>query len=240
MKELKRTQRLLIAGIVFFALIVVGLLSFKKPFLEYKMNAKEALSLVGNTEKMVSVKDLNIGGFQLIDVRNQFEYAKGHIDDATNIYAPDLFKPFSIKYLKQLKKEGKKIVLYGKDIQEASDPWIILSQLDFNNLYYLKEGYDGYQLFQANKSLANWRQPEEPALDFAKFFVDAQKAMEASYAKARAKRDKELGIARVKHAEAIQSAAQENAAERAAPAAVKAKVKVVKIRKKKKKRIGGC
>ncbi len=173
MKELKQTNKIFIAGIVFFSLILLGVLTAKKPVLPYKITAKEALKLVGDTSKMVSIKNIPSNA-QWIDVRNQYEFAKGHIEKATNVYAADLFEPFSIRYFEQLKKEGKKVILYGQDINEASDPWLILSQLGFDNIYYLKEGFDGYQ---NKKNLAHFRNPEQPALDYARFFVEARKKM---------------------------------------------------------------
>lgn len=177
MKELKQTNKIFIAGIVFFSLILIGVLTMKKPSIPYQMTAEEAIKLIGNKDKMVSINQLSKGGYQLIDIRNQFDYANGHIDNATNIYAADLFEPFSIRFFKQLKKDGKKVLLYGNDIHEASDPWMILSQLGFDNISYLKEGYHGYQLLQAKKSLTTLREPEKPALDYAKFFVEARKKM---------------------------------------------------------------
>jgi len=178
MKELKQTNKIFFAGMVFFTLILLGILTTKKPRLPYQITAKEAIALIADTTKLISLKNLNNNSsYTWIDVRNQFQYANGHIEDATNIYAPDLFEPFSIRYLKQLKKDKKKIILYGKDIHEASSPWMILAQLGFNNVYYLKEGFEGYQLLQAQKSLTSLQEPEQPALDYAKFFIEARKKM---------------------------------------------------------------
>lgn len=175
MKELKKTQRIFTAGIVFFAAILIGVLTYTKPKLVYSIDSKEALKLIGKSDKMISIKDATSGSYKWVDVRNQFEYANGHIGEATNIYSADLFLPFSMRYFKQLKKEGHKVILYGQDIHEASNPWLILSQMGFDNIYYLKEGYQGYQMFAKKKSLKGIHEPEKPDLDYAKFFVEARK-----------------------------------------------------------------
>ena len=151
MKELKQTRRIFIAGLLFAAIIIIGVLTMSKPSLSYEMSSKEALLLIGDDSKMISVSEAVSNDYQWVDIRNQFDFANGHVAQAHNIYAPDLFEPFSILYLKKVKADGKKILIYGKDIYEASDSWMILSQLGFDNVFYLKEGFDGYELFKSKK-----------------------------------------------------------------------------------------
>ena len=253
MKELKQTNKIFIAGIVFMVILLVGLLTFRKPSLPYQMTDKEAIKLIGDTTKMLSVKNLDAGHYQWIDVRNQFEYANGHIDNATNIYSADLFEPFSIRYFKQLQKDGKKVILYGKDIHEASNPWMILAQLGFDNIFYLKEGYDGYQAFQSKETFA-FREPEQPALNYGQFFVDAREKMKAEVAawlaaETAAKKKAEVAgraaIAKKAAAAAaanliIKDAPKAPTSPNAEPGPVRKRKRVVKIRKKKKRKAGGC
>ena len=81
----------------------------------------------------------------LIDIRDKFEFGRGHIDGAENISAITLINQDNIKRLKKTVEEGRTIVIYGNDQLEANGPWMVFRQLGFDNVKVLLGGYNFYK-----------------------------------------------------------------------------------------------
>lgn len=114
----------------------------------------------------------------LVDVRSQFDFAKGHLPDAKNIYKVNLMDDSNMDFFLALKKTNKKAILYGGSASEANVPFMILKQMGIENISYLAVGYDDLKAgnwteITANKSNFN---DETAVVDFAKFISDANKS----------------------------------------------------------------
>lgn len=114
----------------------------------------------------------------LVDVRSQFDFAKGHLPDAKNIYKVNLINDENMDFFLALKETNKKAILYGSSASEANVPFMILKQMGIENIGYLAVGYDDLKAgnwaeIAANKSNFN---DENAVVDFAKFISDANKS----------------------------------------------------------------
>ena len=112
-----------------------------------------------------------------VDVRSQFDFAKGHFPDAKNIYKVNLMNDSTMDFFLALKETNKKAILYGSSASEANVPFMILKQMGVENIRYLAVGYDDLKAgnwaeIVANKSNFN---DETAVVDFAKFISDANK-----------------------------------------------------------------
>jgi rhodanese-related sulfurtransferase len=114
----------------------------------------------------------------LVDVRSQFDFAKGHLPEAKNIYKVNLMDDSNMDFFLALKETNKKAILYGSSASEANVPFMILKQMGIENISYLAVGYDdlkaeNWDEMAKNKSNFN---DETAVVDFAKFISDANKS----------------------------------------------------------------
>jgi rhodanese-related sulfurtransferase len=114
----------------------------------------------------------------LVDVRNQFDFAKGHLPDAKNIYRVNLMNDENMGFFTALKENNKKAILYGSSASEANVPFMILKQMGVENISYLAVGYDDLKDGNWNEIAANPAKynDETAVVDFAKFISDANKS----------------------------------------------------------------
>ena len=114
----------------------------------------------------------------LVDVRSQFEFAKGHLPEAKNIYKVNLMDDANMDFFKTLKGNNKKAILYGSSASEANVPFMILKQMGIENISYLAVGYDDLKTGNWTEIAANPTKfnDETAVVDFAKFISDANKS----------------------------------------------------------------
>ena len=114
----------------------------------------------------------------LVDVRSQFEFAKGHLPEAKNIYKVNLMDDANMDFFKTLKGNNKKAILYGSSASEANVPFMILKQMGIENISYLAVGYDDLKAGNWTEIAANTSNfnDETAVVDFAKFISDANKS----------------------------------------------------------------
>ncbi len=149
-------KKTIIALSVFIVVIVIGLSSISGPRLEYKLSPAETIELITWEEGYVYPYELEdiLGGVVdtviLIDIRNNFDFSRGHIPGAENISAIELLNEENISRLKKLKKEGMCVMIYGDSQLHANGPWMIYRQLGFNNVKLLLGGYDYYAQWKDN------------------------------------------------------------------------------------------
>ncbi|WP_456421251.1 rhodanese-like domain-containing protein [Lutibacter sp.] len=169
MKELEKTKRISISAILFILIIFIGVLSFKRPKNVFKNDKNISLNHIIKQDYILQIKDLDSINSTLIDIRSPYEYNKGYIKNAINIYVPDLLEPKQLSYIKQLDKENKIIVLYGKNPEEANGAWLLLTQLGLKNIKVLcaKLNYKNDKLIVEGYPL------EKPALNYAEFMKKA-------------------------------------------------------------------
>ena len=177
MMNQNKVFNLIIAGlfIVFFAIIILLICKPKSRYSfvltpeetsELIVSQKDFILPVQLAKKMV-VKDNNL---VVVDIRNQFEYIKGHIPGAKNIYKADILEKDNYKYFEKLRKENKTVVFYGSDVVEANVPYMILKQVGIDNVKVLNGGYSDFedakveeiaQLGELNVGI------DEPAMEFS-------------------------------------------------------------------------
>jgi|JI8StandDraft_1071087.scaffolds.fasta_scaffold06191_4 rhodanese-related sulfurtransferase len=182
MIELTKTNRITFGVIIVLVILLLGFL-FLKP-----------VKYAFNTTLDKEIADLKVADYQIspqalaqallkkdasmvcVDVRSPFEFAKGHLPEAQNIYKVNLFTDDQIEFFKDLKKGNKTAVLYGGSASEANVPFMILKQMGIDNVKYLTVGYEVMKSGNWTEIAANTTQynDETPVVDFAKFISDAQ------------------------------------------------------------------
>ena len=137
MKELEKTKRISIAAVLFILAVIIGLLTYKRPKHTYAVNTKNTLEKLTGENYLLTLNELNNPDYVLVDIRNQHEFDKGHLENAINIYAAEILSDDNSKVFKNLKESNKTAVLYGNDPQEANAPFLILYQLGYDNIKLL-------------------------------------------------------------------------------------------------------
>ncbi|NOU48606.1 MAG: rhodanese-like domain-containing protein [Bacteroidales bacterium] len=147
MNELNKTLRLTIAVVAIALVFVIGLLTFQKPEVEYKLTPDVALSHLTDVNLMVNVEQAqeiirqNDANMIFIDVRNPISFGRDHIEKAINIPLRELLDKSSLKLLRSLNEKGKTMVIYGETPQQASGAWMMLQQTGFQNTKMLNGSY---------------------------------------------------------------------------------------------------
>lgn len=176
MKELEKTKRISIAAVLSILLILIALLNYKKPSFLYAQNTSTTLMKMDTTDYLVSPQGLENESYVLVDVRNPFDYEKGHLPDAINIYAPELLSKDYTAQLNEYLQEGKIILLYGKDPNETLPAFMMLCQLDMGPVKILEsENY-----FEKDKLITTYTEVEKPSPDITGFIETSVKKVNES------------------------------------------------------------
>ena len=148
MKELEKTKRISIAATLFILVVLIGVLSYKRPKNLYSFNTVETLEKIGSEALFVSLNDITNPDYNLIDVRKNYDYDRGHLENAININSSAILDDESINVFKELQDTNKTVVLYAKNPEEAIAPYMILYQLGYTNLKVLpiENSYDQNKL----------------------------------------------------------------------------------------------
>ncbi|MEN8123770.1 MAG: rhodanese-like domain-containing protein [Bacteroidota bacterium] len=173
MKELERTKRISVSAVLFLLIVVIGVLMFEKPQYVFEKNPANTLEEVTKQNFILTLNDfksLEPSQYVLIDIRNNFEYAKGHLDGAINVSPHQVFKPESKKLLKQTKDDGKTVVLYGANADKASNAWLLLYQLGYENIKILcvETNYIDNKLSMKEVAI------EKPSVNYAEIIREAK------------------------------------------------------------------
>ncbi|MFZ2429660.1 MAG: rhodanese-like domain-containing protein [Lutibacter sp.] len=137
MKELEKTKRISIAATLFILAVIIGLLTYKRPKNIYAINTKDTLEKITSENYYITLEELKNPDYVLIDIRNQYDFEKGHLENAINIYVAEILSDENIKVFDELKESKKTAVLYGNNPQKVNAPFLILYQLGYNNLKLL-------------------------------------------------------------------------------------------------------
>ena len=136
MKELEKTKRISIAAVIAILAVIVALLTYKKPKNVYTLSPQQALESVKDNS-YVNLEDLNAESMALVDIRNNYEFEKGHIANAVNVDASTILSEESKDLFNKLTENNKTILLYGADPIEAITPMMLLKQLGYDNVKIL-------------------------------------------------------------------------------------------------------
>lgn len=149
-------KKTIITFVIFVVVIVVGLITLSGPRLKYKLTPQETIDMVAWEDDYVfpyELEDIISGAVDtiiLVDIRNNFDFSRGHIPGAENISAVALLNKENIKRLQKLKDEGMVVLIYGNNLIHANGPWMVLQQLGFSNVKALMGGYDYYAEWKDN------------------------------------------------------------------------------------------
>jgi|FLOH01.1.fsa_nt_gi rhodanese-related sulfurtransferase len=173
MKELEKTKRISISAVLFILVVIIGVLSFERPknvfikghdLLLNHITTKDYIVNTAYLDTLNSFEDISI-----IDIRSPYEFSKGHLKNAINIYTPNLLDDNEKTLLKDLESQNKTIILYGSNPDEASGSWMLLTQLGYKNIKILcaEVSYDNNKLIVADYPL------EKANINYADFMKDA-------------------------------------------------------------------
>ncbi len=137
MKELEKVKRISIASTLFILAVLIGVLTYQRPENTYAVNTKTTLENLTTDDYIISIDNINSPDIALVDIRSPYEFEKGHLENAINISTPEILKEENKEILEELKDSDKVTVLYGKDIEEANIPFLLLYQLGYDNLKLL-------------------------------------------------------------------------------------------------------
>jgi rhodanese-related sulfurtransferase len=171
MKELEKVKRISIATILFILAILIGILTFERPKNIFTYNTKTTLEKLTTTDYLISIDEIDLTTNVLIDVRSQFEFEKGHLENAINMATPEILSDENQAILNEIKDKNKTIVIYGNNAQEANIPFMMLFQLGFDDIKLLRVELDYLQ----NKLVTNNEDVEMPITNIKAFIDESRK-----------------------------------------------------------------
>ncbi len=137
MKELEKTKRISIASTLFILIIIMALLAYKRPKYLFKVNTANTLEKLINKDYIVSLNDIYNPDYVLIDIRDQFEFGKAHLENSINISSPAILDEANIAIFDKLKSDNKTVIMYGNNPNEVTAPFMFLYQLGYDNIKIL-------------------------------------------------------------------------------------------------------
>lgn len=152
--NLKKT---LVTLALFVFIIIIGLLTLSHPRLVYKLNMAQSVELALSHQGFIGQAGLDdvlnnpAQNTLLIDLRDAYQFARGHIPGAENISAVELLSKENLKRIADLDAQGIMVLLYGNNLTEANGPFMLLQQIGFKNTQVLTGGYQFYQRSESNK-----------------------------------------------------------------------------------------
>ncbi len=173
MKELERTKRISVSAVLFLLVVIIGVLTFKKPRFVFEKNTANTLEKVIKQDYILSLEDFNSldpSQYVLLDIRDHFEYSKGHLNEAINVSPHQVFKKETSQLLRPIKDEGKLVILYGENPEAANNAWMLLYQLGYENIKILSIETD----YIDNKLLTKNIVVEKPSVNYAQILRDAK------------------------------------------------------------------
>lgn len=133
MKELEKTRRLSIAAVISILALVIALVSYKRPEHIFTKNTEEALSYISNSDIFLEKENISQNHY-LIDIRNNFDFERGHIVDATNLYGPELFNEKNEPIFTALFSTEKEIALIGSNTDQTIPVFMTLYRMGIEDI----------------------------------------------------------------------------------------------------------
>jgi rhodanese-related sulfurtransferase len=180
MKELEKTKRISVAAVLTILIVAIAVLTYKRPKHNYTIDSKASLEQILKTDYLASIEAINSETDVLIDVRGIYDYNKGYLNNAVNMFGPEILNDENFEQIENFQEAGKNIIIYGANPNEALEPFMVLSQIGVKNLKMLPIAltYNQTQLVTKTVDL------EKPNGDIAAFIAESiKKAKEAAKAK---------------------------------------------------------
>lgn len=165
MEEAKKIKRISVGSGLLVLIVIIGILGYDRTENLYTIDPQNALEDLITNEYILPSDAIEQPGVVLVDIRSRYEFEKGHLNNAINIPTPVILEEENKADFDEWKEANKMVVLYGKDIEEANIPFLLLYQL----------GYDNLKLLNADNSYSQSRlitQPteiEKPVADIQGF-----------------------------------------------------------------------
>ncbi len=174
MRELEKVKRISIASTLFILAVLIGVLTYERPENLYAMNTETALENLTDTNYFISLDNLKSSDIALVDIRSPYEFEKGHLENAVNIPSPEILAEENKAIFQELKESDKITVLYGKDLEQANLPFLLLYQMGYDNLKLLSVDNEYLQ----NKLVTQHAEIEKPVADINAFIEESIKNSE--------------------------------------------------------------
>lgn len=158
---------------LFLLVIVIGFITFKKPDMIFTNNSDHTLQFIKNHAYIVPVDSISSMAqetYMLVDTRSNFEYTKGHMDDAVNIPQSQLLKKEHLDVLKKALADNKYIIVYNETPEKANNSCLALYQLGFEKIKLL--AVDAYYRDETFTIIE--KTIEKPLYDFAQTMKEAK------------------------------------------------------------------
>jgi len=110
-----------------------------------------------------------------IDIRDGYDFERGHLENAVNIPISDLLDPENKALFERCLNDSLKVVLYGNDELQANAPWMLIYELGFSNVRLLLGGYSYIdRMYLGELKEGESYEAELAAYDYAKVVNDAK------------------------------------------------------------------
>jgi 3-mercaptopyruvate sulfurtransferase SseA len=175
MKELNRTDRLTIASLIAVSILAIGLLTIKWNELRFTRSVEQSIPLINSSQEIIypedvaSIVESGDQAYLLVDLRSPSEFYKSHIGSARNIPVQNILDDKNLRLFRDLAKDSVTVVLYAGDQLQANSAWVMLKQLNLDNIKVMPGGFSYY----SNSSLDMYDLPavpeymvEEPKYDY--------------------------------------------------------------------------
>lgn len=170
MKELEKTKRISIAAVLTILVVLIAILSFKRPKFLYQETAHDTLEHITSSDNFITIDDIT-DNMVILDVRGAYEYDKGHLPNAINIGTSDILSDESMELLNNYQDNNKTIAFYGNTPDDTVTPFMLLHQLGFENLKVIaiNNSYDHNKLITTPVAI------EKSTADIKGFIIESVK-----------------------------------------------------------------
>ncbi|PCI36081.1 MAG: hypothetical protein COB60_00855 [Flavobacteriaceae bacterium] len=140
MKELEQTKKISISAILFILIIIIGILSFKKPKITYANDIHTSLSQLATNTALISLSEYtsNIEKYVLLDIRDAVAYDQGHLKKAKHMSFHNLLNEENLAFFDRAKFENKIVAIYGETPMQANEVFLLLHQIGITNIQLLE------------------------------------------------------------------------------------------------------
>lgn len=143
----KNPKRLTVAFFIFVFILIVGLITIKRPNLIYRESPYTMVETILSMSDEITPEEAQYLAESdpkcvFIDIRNPYDYIKGHLPNAVNIPLNNLINEEYLNKIDSYLQDSMTVVLYGNDQTQANGPWMILKQIGYKNVKVMLGGYN--------------------------------------------------------------------------------------------------
>lgn len=178
MKELEKTRRLSIAAVLSILALVIALVSYKRLEHVFTKTSDDALAYISQNDIFLDQNEITEDQY-LLDIRNNFDFNRGHLKNSKNVYGPELFNEKNQAIFEELKATEKDVVLIGKNTDQTIPVFMTLYQLGIEDIKVV----NAEQFFKDNELVVKTENLEKQEQNIQEF-------IETSIKKATAKKVK--------------------------------------------------